>query len=420
MERAQVRVPMWAVTKGPKHHFFGYYDKCPWDPTGRYLLAVEVDFNDRLPGPDDEAVIGIIDLENNNRFEPVARTRAWNWQQGAMAQWVPSDTGRWIIYNDRLDDQFVSVLVDIHSGKRRVLPIPIYALSPDGRFALSVDFDWLSAVRPGYGYATTAKKRSLDPENSGIYRIDLATGKFELVVSYAQVQSFQAHPIMEKATHWIEHLLISPDSTRFLFLHRFTPDGHSFYTRLLTANPDGSELFLLAESMVSHYCWRNGREILAWTRRRSLATESKLRSLLKSGPLKHLRGWLQKHPRGWVRQHIVGDCFLLFTDRTRDVMPVGLGILTEDAHISFSPDGRWLLGDTYPDVSRYRTLFLYDPQTQRLITLGRFYSPPELSGAIRCDLHARWSRDGKEVCIDSAHDGNRQLYILDVSTIIEG
>ena len=27
-----------AVTKGPKHHFFGYYDKTPWDKTGRYLL----------------------------------------------------------------------------------------------------------------------------------------------------------------------------------------------------------------------------------------------------------------------------------------------------------------------------------------------------------------------------------------------
>src|SRR5688572_19505976 len=40
-----------AVTAGPKHHFFGYYDKCPWDKTGRYLLANEVDFCDRQPRP---------------------------------------------------------------------------------------------------------------------------------------------------------------------------------------------------------------------------------------------------------------------------------------------------------------------------------------------------------------------------------
>ena len=27
------------VTAGPHHHFFGYYDKCPWDATGGLLLA---------------------------------------------------------------------------------------------------------------------------------------------------------------------------------------------------------------------------------------------------------------------------------------------------------------------------------------------------------------------------------------------
>jgi hypothetical protein len=30
-------VPVRAVTSGPWHHSFGYYDKTPWDSTGRYL-----------------------------------------------------------------------------------------------------------------------------------------------------------------------------------------------------------------------------------------------------------------------------------------------------------------------------------------------------------------------------------------------
>ena len=33
-----------AVTAGPRHHYFGYYDKFPWDRTGRFLLGMEVDF----------------------------------------------------------------------------------------------------------------------------------------------------------------------------------------------------------------------------------------------------------------------------------------------------------------------------------------------------------------------------------------
>ena len=34
-----IKVPARAVTKGPKHHWFGYYDKSPWSADGRYLLS---------------------------------------------------------------------------------------------------------------------------------------------------------------------------------------------------------------------------------------------------------------------------------------------------------------------------------------------------------------------------------------------
>ena len=35
--------PIIKLTKGPKQHWFGYYDKWQVDPTGRYLLGCEVD-----------------------------------------------------------------------------------------------------------------------------------------------------------------------------------------------------------------------------------------------------------------------------------------------------------------------------------------------------------------------------------------
>jgi putative transposase len=37
----------------------------------------------------------------------------------------------------------------------------------------------------------------------------------------------------------------------------------------------------------------------------------------------------------------------------------------------------------------------------------------------RCDLHPRWSPDGRQVCIDSAHEGERQMYIVDVSELVD-
>ena len=64
-ETTENGVPIRAITRGPCHHFFGYYDKTPWDATGRYILALEVPFMDRPPGPDDRAIIGLVDREQN-------------------------------------------------------------------------------------------------------------------------------------------------------------------------------------------------------------------------------------------------------------------------------------------------------------------------------------------------------------------
>ena len=50
--------------------------------------------------------------------------------------------------------------------------------------------------------------------------------------------------------------------------------------------------------------------------------------------------------------------------------------------------------------------------------LSGHYATPKLSKENRCDLHPRWSRDGRQVCIDSVHEHQRQMYVLDVSGIV--
>jgi hypothetical protein len=78
--------PIRSLTIGPHYHFFGYYDKSPWDPTGRYMLAHSA-ATDAFPSVGDEAGIVLIDLMNANHRE-IARTTAWNWQMGAQLQWT--------------------------------------------------------------------------------------------------------------------------------------------------------------------------------------------------------------------------------------------------------------------------------------------------------------------------------------------
>ena len=154
---------------------------------------------------------------------------------------------------------------------------------------------------------------------------------------------------------------------------------------MFTANPDGSDICCVADhDMTSHFDWRNTKEILAW-----------------------------------ATQHDIGNRYFLFTDRTAKKEVVGEGVLTCDGHCSYSPDGRWILTDTYPDKERMRTLLLYRPSDGHRVDIGRFFSPEELGGEIRCDLHPRWSRDGRKVCIDSAHERHRQIYVMDVSRIVE-
>ena len=37
---------------------------------------------------------------------------------------------------------------------------------------------------------------------------------------------------------------------------------------------------------------------------------------------------------------------------------------------------------------------------------------------MRADLHPRWDRDQRRVCIDSIHEGSRQIYVLDATSLL--
>ena len=49
-----------AITKPPGYHWFGYYDKFQFDPTDRYALGMEVDFEHRSPNPEDKVKICLL------------------------------------------------------------------------------------------------------------------------------------------------------------------------------------------------------------------------------------------------------------------------------------------------------------------------------------------------------------------------
>ena len=376
---------MRAITRGPKFHWFGYYDKLQFDPGGRYALGMEVDFEHRSPRPDDVIKIGMVDLEDHDRWIELGESGAWNWQQGSMLQWLPGSKSE-IIWNDRQGNRFVSHILDVKTGKKRTLPAPVYALAPDARWAVAPDFRRLNDTRPGYGYTglPDPNQNLLAPEDTGIWRLNLRSGKQQLILSFAQaVKITDPSADWTGAKHWFNHLLVSPNGSRFIFLHRWRgpKEGKGFATRMFTANPDGTGLYVLDPfGKTSHFIWRDPRHVLAWA---------------------------------WHPSH--GEKFYLYEDRTANVRVVAPEVMTVNGHCSYLPSSRWILNDTYPDKQRNQNPYLYDTRDGRRVPLGHFHSPPEYAGEWRCDLHPRFSPDGRKVIIDSPHGGQgRQMYLIDL------
>ncbi len=387
-------LPVIPVTQGPKHHFFGYFDKYPWNQSGRYLLALETDFAGRQPLPGEKVGILLIDLKNNFTSKKIAESDAWCWQQGNMLQWLADYPEDRVIYNDREGDHFVARILDLKSGQSETICKPIYCLSPDGKWALSVNFSRLDRERPGYGYPGGNDPNSAvnTPADDGIWLIDLKRDSAKLVVSIEQIKKLffrDGEYGMQDTPAWFNHLLFSPDSQRFAFFQRWRTwrDGAKWHlTQMFTANIDGSDIYPLnLEDMSSHYTWVANDKIINFSNR--FAT---------------------------------GCQYHLFTDKTQDITVIGKDIFPGDGHCSYSSDGKWLLTDCYPSAEvPFRKLFLYNLAKEQAYEIGCFYSSVDIPGPTRCDLHPNWSRDNRTVCIDSFHTGTRQVYFLDVTPITQ-
>jgi hypothetical protein len=382
--------PIRRITQAPGFHWFGYYDKLQFDPSGRFILGQKVEFEHRSPKAEDEIRIGVIDTQSGDKWTEVGRTRAWNWQQGCMLQWLPQSKTKFL-WNDCVGNQFVCRVHDMKSGKTETIPAPIYTLSPDGKSAIAPDFRRLNDCRPGYGYAGIADPNSenMSPDNAGIWHVDMRNGKQKLLIPFSQAVAVpNREPYSKGAKHWFNHLLYAPDGKRFIFLHRWRgeKEGKGFSTRMFTANDQGKDLYILdPHGKTSHFIWRDNDHVLAWAWHPSLGKEK----------------------------------FYLYRDKTDQVEVVGPNVMTVNGHCAYLPGNRWILNDTYPDKDRLQHLYIYEVSSGKRVPIADLLSPTEYAGEWRTDLHPRFSPDGKQVCVDSTHEKlGRQMYLIDISSMV--
>lgn len=398
-----VRITSPGTADNPKYHGFFFYNCSPYDglqfdPSGRYMLGLQVSFEGRRVQPTDTAYVGIIDRDNNYQWTRVGRSTAWNWQQGCRLQWVPGSSEEFF-WNDRSDDgkRLVCRIYNMRRGETRTLPRPVYTISPDGQTGLTHDFERMLHRGTAYVGIEDRYASQWAPEETGIYRINILTGETEKIISVAEMAKIIFGDERPAEPHSILYFFregFNVSGSRFIAFVKDVRGNKEAVTYGYSMTPDGKDIrFLYMEP--SHHYWLDDETIMDWGR-------------------VHTDPATGRVTRGYY----------LFKDDGSGQPKKMLWAAESNGHDSLHPSGDWILSDTY-NLDGYQYLFMIHRPTNLFVPLGKFkfiikgewYK--RSAGTFRVDLHPRFSPDGNWISFDSTHEGlGRQIYMMDVSHII--
>jgi hypothetical protein len=402
-----VRISPIGTKRKPMYHGFFFYncsqnELFQFDPTGRYMLGLRIFVEGRKVQPHDKGEVGYFDLQKNNKWTKIGETTAWNWQQGTRLQWIPGSTEE-IIWNDRSEDgkRLVSRVYNMESKKTRTLPIPVYTISPNGETALSVNFERIVHGGCKYVGIEDPYKEQWAPSQIGIWKMDMDTEKIEMLMSVKDIankmypEGLPADTIGGALYFFREGF--NPSGNRFIAFakdaRQTVPGRTTTQTEGFSMNLDGSDVKYLYREP-SHHFWLNDSEIMDNGSRQDPLTGERV--------------------RGYFRFLDDG------TGRAKEKY-----FDAPNGHITLHKNGEWILTDTY-NIDGKIILYMYHIPTKKFVPLGNLtyklggYLFPYNPGIFRVDLHPRFTPDGKTVAIDSSHEGfGRQLYLIDISTIVE-
>lgn len=368
----QYKVKDTIVIGNKGHHcYFGYYDKSPLNENSRYALFMKI-AKDAREG--DMAEVCIYDMQTKEQ-KTVGQTRTWNWQQGAMEQWVDANT---VSYNsfDAERNVYQAIRVNIETGARCAIDRAAYIFNMAFTKYLSLNFYRLDMFAKGYGYPFIVD--DLDSSKDGIWEVDVTTNKSALILSLAEVMAFEQKDYMQ-CQHYINHVAYCPDERFIIFIHRWQVKGGEFVSRLLKYDLHERTLMtILDNGHVSHYCWKSDKELMIF------ATN-------------------ERNEKGYMVVNIEsGKNFRLD------------GLPTEDGHPTYSDNKKWVVTDTYPNNHRDQYLFLFNIEDKKLYKVDRLHSPFKYFNENRCDLHPRWSKDNRYLLVDNTASGVRTLKIYEI------
>lgn len=363
--------PYRVYEKENSHLFFGYYDLQQFNVKQDKLLAHAVPINkDACKVPIDICWIDRV----SGSIHTIAQSKAWCWQQETRLRWLPGEND-YVMFNDVGESNYCAKIYDIeHNSCKCVLPCALYDVTPDLKKGLSINFSRLQRLRPGYGYSSLPDKTEsiAAPSDDGIFLLDIESQRRTLIISLKQLADEVS--VSADMQHYINHVSISPDGTKFMFFHLWTKNSNEQWkNRLCVADIDGNNLRCLeTEGLVSHYCWKNNDEILiTWSKGGYFIYN------IKTGERKHY-----DHPT-----------------------------LQQNGHPSYFRDRDLFVTDTYPQEKSMQQLFMDNASGDGYKKIASLYSDPRLFDEKRCDLHPRLSRDESAVTVDSTFKSKKRSII---------
>ena len=381
------------ITHGPHHHFFGYIGQSlttPWNASGRYILSLRTTFHDRMPNPGEAADVVLIDTQNEYQVIPIETCRAWNFQQGTMFYWHPKHPETQFFFNDRDPESNVvfTVLYDIEK-KQRIreyrfddISVANGGVSPTGDFFLAINYGRMAKLRPVTGYPGAADHTANVPApgNDGIFRVDVESGKFRLIVSFRQLRDLvrKQHPNIDDVGFYINHSL-SNRTGEFVYFYARARRGRSSMAVNVpcSVRTDGSQL-RAHDYIGGHPEWDEGTVVIG--------------------------AQLNRQVRYDIQENRVIDQIA-----SPAIIP-GPG-----GDISLSADANWFVCGYSTNNRQQNKYVVYRRSDGAFAASNPFSRGPYQRGELRIDPAPRWNRDQTAILIPAfTEDGTRQLHLLEI------
>lgn len=260
-------------------------------------------------------------------------------------------------------------------------PFANSGMAQRGGWFLGINYARLARLRPVTGYPGTRDWTVgvKQPEDDGIFKVNVATREKRLLVSFKQLADalHATHPEVNGRELFINHTLWNRDDDRIYFFVRGDFDQRDRCNIPCVMNADGTGLRALTTFIGGHPEWELGHRMIGQQGDRQVIFDTDQQAVV---------------------------------DRlgTPEIFPKPGG------DVALSPDGKWFVNGHGENGKNFYTI-LRRADGAWVRTAG-FDQGGYESGDLRLDPGPLWNRDSTRLLVPGVTAGTRQLFVVTIKT----